>query len=218
MVPHSLYLSCCFQTHINVEFCASVKAIKYIHKYIYKGSHQTTIALHLQSNKVTRHLHGRYIGPTEAIWRLFEFPMHEEYPSVQTFAVHQPGEPIVYFNPELTTEEVREQMENACSTLMAFFNFNANHTNGRQWLYHEFPAHYVYNKQNHQWHPQKKRMSIGRMYHCNPTAGEKFYIRLLLIAVPGPQSFENLRTVNGVWYDTFQKACVALQLVEDDHH
>lgn len=176
------------------------------------------MALHVQNNEVARHLQGRYIGPTEAMWRLFEFPMHEEYPPVQTLAVHRPGEQIVYFNPELTIEEVRERMETARSTLMAFLDYNANHADGRQWLYHEFPAHYVYNRQSHRWHPRKQGMSIGRMYHCNPTAGEKFYIRLLLTAVPGPQSFEDLRTVNGVQYNTFREACVALQLVEDDHH
>ena len=56
------------------------------------------------------------------------------------------------------------------------------------------------------------------MYHCNSTAGEKFYVRLLLTAVTGPQSFEHLRTVNGIQYDTFRKACIGLQFVEDDQH
>ena len=66
VIPYNPYLSRRFQAHINVEFCTSVKAIKYIHKYVYKGSDQTTIALHLRNNEVARHLHGRYIGPTEA--------------------------------------------------------------------------------------------------------------------------------------------------------
>ena len=30
---------------------------------------------------------------------------------------------------------------------------------------------------------------IGRMYHCNPLASEKFYVRLLLTAVQGPRLF-----------------------------
>ncbi|KAI9834320.1 MAG: Tripartite DNA replication factor [Phylliscum demangeonii] len=30
-------------SHINIEICASVQAIKYIHKYVYKGSDQTTV-------------------------------------------------------------------------------------------------------------------------------------------------------------------------------
>lgn len=61
-------------------------------------------------------------------------------------------------------------------------------------------------------------MAIGRMYHCNPTAGERYYVRLLLTAVKGPQSFKHLRTVRGVRYKTFQEACVALGLSRDDQH
>lgn len=105
---------------------------------------------------------------------------------------------MVYFNPELTEVEVQLRMEEARSTLMAFFDYNAKHLDGQQWLYQEFPAHYVYNNQRCLWYPHKQGMSVGRMYYCNPTAGEKFYVRLLLMAVTSVQSFERLWTVNSV--------------------
>lgn len=54
------------------------------------------------------------------------------------------------------------------------------------------------------------------MYHCSPLAGERFYLRMLLITVRGPRSFEDLRTVNGRLYSTFCEACVALDLLQDD--
>ena len=54
------------------------------------------------------------------------------------------------------------------------------------------------------------------MYYLNPTAGERFYLRLLLTAVRGPTSFEHLRTVDGTLHPTFQAACVALGLLDDD--
>ena len=100
VIPHNAYLPRRFRAHINVKFCPSGKAIKYIHKYVYKASDRTTISLHLRNNEVARNLHSRYIGPTEATWRLFEFPTHEEFPPVQTLAVHLPGEQIVYFDPK----------------------------------------------------------------------------------------------------------------------
>jgi hypothetical protein len=37
VVSHNLYLLAKYNCHINVKICASVKAVKYIHKYIYKG-------------------------------------------------------------------------------------------------------------------------------------------------------------------------------------
>ena len=54
------------------------------------------------------------------------------------------------------------------------------------------------------------------MYHCNLFNGERYYLRLLLTVVRGPQSFEALRTINGDLYPTFKAACIALGLLEDD--
>ena len=54
------------------------------------------------------------------------------------------------------------------------------------------------------------------MYYVSPIMGERFYLRLLLTAVPGAMSFEHLRTVNGVEHDTFQAACAAKGLLQGD--
>ena len=43
VVPYNPYLSCKYEAHINVEVCATVKAVKYIHKYIYKGIDRATV-------------------------------------------------------------------------------------------------------------------------------------------------------------------------------
>jgi hypothetical protein len=43
VVPYNPFLSAKYDCHINVEVCISVKAIKYIHKYIYKGHDCTTL-------------------------------------------------------------------------------------------------------------------------------------------------------------------------------
>ncbi|VDM29008.1 unnamed protein product, partial [Toxocara canis] len=37
VVPYNPYLLMRFRTHINVEHCASIEAIKYIYKYVFKG-------------------------------------------------------------------------------------------------------------------------------------------------------------------------------------
>jgi len=92
VVPYSPYLSLRYKAHINVEVCGSVKAVKYIHKYIYKGGDRATAILESEHDEIKRHLHGRYIGPTEAVWRLFEFSTHEELPPVTTLMLHLPGQ------------------------------------------------------------------------------------------------------------------------------
>lgn len=191
--------------------------MKYIHKYIYKGSDRATFRLTSDGDEVSQYLQGRYIGPPEALWRLFEFPVHEEFPPVIQLAVHLPGEQPVYFQPDQSAEEIRQRLELSRSTLTAFFQYNAEHEDGRNCLYQDFPSRYVFDKKHREWRRRRNRGSaIGRMYYCSPVAGERFYLRLLLTSVPGPTSLEDIRTAAGTVYPTFQAACVALGLLEDD--
>lgn len=44
----------------------------------------------------------------------------------------------------------------------------------------------------------------------------RYCLRVLLLHVPGPTSFEDLRTVDGVVAPTFKDACIRRQLLEDD--
>ena len=63
-----------------------------------------------------------------------------------------------------------------------------------------------------------KSDQIGRMpiISLNPHTKELFFLRTLLHHVPGPKSYEHLRTVDGVVHATNQDACIALGLFGDD--
>ena len=37
VVPYNPYISTKYNAHINVEICSTIKAVKYLYKYIYKG-------------------------------------------------------------------------------------------------------------------------------------------------------------------------------------
>ena len=107
-------------------------------------------------------------------------------------------------------------MNEARSTFIAFFDYNDANDESRQYLYQEFPEHYVYLQKERRWKLRQRGFAIGRMYHCNPFAGERYYLRLLLTVVRGARSFEHLRTVEGILHPTFQATCVARGLLEDD--
>ncbi|KAA6411530.1 MAG: hypothetical protein FRX48_04810 [Lasallia pustulata] len=218
IVPHNPYLTRRYAAHINVEVCASVQAVKYIHKYIYKGGDRSTVQIQLDNDEVSRHINGRYIGPSQACWHIFEFSAHGETPPVLALQIHLPGQQPVRFPDNPTTQELLDAQESAQITLTAFFTYNQLHADGRQYLYNEFPAHYVYHKAKSKryWTPHTRGFSIGQMYHCSPIAGEKFYLRLLLTIVRGPKSYEDLCTVDGQLCQSFQAACFALGLLEDD--
>ncbi|XP_071574697.1 uncharacterized protein [Temnothorax nylanderi] len=61
---------------ICLEKC--VKSIKYICKYVNKGSDQATFALESERDEVKLYESGRYISSSEAIWRILAFPIHRD--------------------------------------------------------------------------------------------------------------------------------------------
>ena len=54
------------------------------------------------------------------------------------------------------------------------------------------------------------------MVYVGPTAGERFHLRMLLMVVRGPTSFDDLKTVDGEVCETFHEACLKRGLLEDD--
>ena len=134
IIPYSPYLSVKYYAYINVKIYAFIKSVKYIYKYIYKGSDRTTLRL-MDGNKVSQYLQGRYIGPSKAIQRLFEFPVYKEYPPIIQLTVHLPGEQPVYFQPDQSAEEIQQRLKLSRSILTAFFKYNVEYKDGRNRLY-----------------------------------------------------------------------------------
>ncbi|XP_067622142.1 uncharacterized protein [Eurosta solidaginis] len=99
IVPYCPLLSKTFATHCNVEYCNSIKSIKYVCKYVNKGSDMAVFGI-VEPNandEVTQFQLGRYVSCNEAIWRLFSFPIHERHPTVVHLAVHLDNGQCVYF-------------------------------------------------------------------------------------------------------------------------
>jgi hypothetical protein len=215
VVPYNPYLLRKYRAHINVELCVGIKAIKYISGYMTKGHDKSTVQVDA-TDEITQHCQGRYVGPCEGFARLFEYKQHGMFPPVQHLAIHLQDEQVVYFADELTELQIMERKEQACSTLMGFFDYNQVNADGRSYLYGQFPEHYTWVPKTRSWKLRQRGKSIGRMYYCSPIAGERYYLRLLLTVVRGPKSFEELYWYEDVRYPTYRSACVARGLAEDD--
>ncbi|PPQ72835.1 hypothetical protein CVT24_012881 [Panaeolus cyanescens] len=226
IVPYCPYLSAKYNCHLNVECAISLNSLKYVFKYIQKGSDRTIMELH-RRDEIKRWLDARYISASEASWRIFEFDLHKLSPTITRLAVHLPGQYMVSFNPNEDPEEVRQRALTESSTLTAFFA--ANRDSGqigqiaRQLTYQDFPQRFVWvknkdkNGRKNYWKLRVQGgLALGRMYFVPPTGGERFYLRTLLTAVKGPTSFRDLRTYNGRVFNTFEEACLARGLLEDD--
>jgi hypothetical protein len=58
---------------------------------------------------------------------------------------------------------------------------------------------------------------VGRMYFVHPSDHDRFALRLLLLYRKGCDSFESLRTVDGVVHNSYYDACRALGYLENDN-
>jgi hypothetical protein len=86
IVPHNPFLSVRYNCHINVETCVSFSTIKYLTKYIHKGSDQATIEI-FQGDEVKKYIDSRYVSACEACFRIFEFRLHNHFPTVYRLQV-----------------------------------------------------------------------------------------------------------------------------------
>jgi hypothetical protein len=100
VVCHSKYLIWKYRCHINVESIPSVKAIKYIYKYVYKGHDRITMEFGTCSDEIKQYLDACYVSSCEAHWRLYMFAMQEHHPTIVCLQVRLPNHQPVRFNPD----------------------------------------------------------------------------------------------------------------------
>ena len=243
VVPYNSYLLRKYRAHINVEVCTSVKSVKYIFKYIYKGHDCAMMEVNnhnaanneqvngneynnhnavnneqdYEYNEIKQYLSCRYVSPPEAFWRLSEFKMHGQSHAVYRLALHLPDEQQVYYRPG-EQQQAAARVEGRDTHLTAWFKLNQTDEHARNYLYVNIPEHYVFRKQTTTWTRRERFQNIvTRMHSASPRSGEKFYLRILLLHIPGATSFRDLRTVEGEIFGTFKEACVRLHLLDDDN-
>jgi len=68
IVPYSPVLLRTCTAHVNVKYCSSVKSIKYVCKYVNKGSDQASFALENEKDEIKTYESERYISSSEAVW------------------------------------------------------------------------------------------------------------------------------------------------------
>nr|GEX41943.1 DNA helicase PIF1, ATP-dependent [Tanacetum cinerariifolium] len=94
VVTYNRTLCMRYYAHINVEYCGWTMLIKYLFKYISKGTDRvivnvtrptatgesTTNVPAIQVEEIKNYVEARYIGPHEACWRILDFPIHYRNP------------------------------------------------------------------------------------------------------------------------------------------
>ena len=222
VVPYNPYLLLKYNAHLNVEVVHSVQAVKYLYKYINKGPDRVMVAMTAEDenqnerNEVQDFINARYISASEAFWRLYEFQIHGISPPVDKLPLHLPGEQSVLFQDgEAAAALDRGPPE---TKLTAYFKLNQECEQARGVLYPDIPSQFTWDSKNKKWKVRQQRFSIGRVptVSLSPHQSERYYLRMLLHNKAGATSFDDLKTIDGQTHSTFNGACRALGLLEDD--
>ncbi|KAL8563363.1 hypothetical protein ACOMHN_008202 [Nucella lapillus] len=226
VVPYNPYLLHQFNCHINVEICSSIKSIKYVLKYVHKGTDQAIFQLqkagtaqqedHQQNNvdEISMFQNAQYIGSIEAGWRLLGNDIHERFPMVQRLCIWKTVSVCTFDRTMLWIVHMGPFQQRLSLHFSSFAmrirlpsNLNTQRSQNRTWKL-----------TRKQWQKRKRGKAIGRMYTISPRQGECYFLRLLLNVVKGPKSYDDLKTVNGEVCATFREACQKQSLLEDDQH
>lgn len=86
-----------------MEACTSLRAVKYIYKYIYKGFECARVEIsergnqQININEVKNYIDGRYISAPEVMLRLLKNKMHDRSHSIIRLPVHLPNQQTITF-------------------------------------------------------------------------------------------------------------------------
>ena len=206
IVPYNKLLLRFMNYHCNVKLFMSITSIKYVLKFVHKGCHQAMFALWSnQVDEISDYQNTRYISSNEAAWRILEFPIHEKDPPVQQLAVHLENGQRVYFTEDNALDQASGDPPK--TTLTEFISLCRVDNFARTLLYADVPKYYTWSKKS--WSRRKQGTNVpgfpgikephvlGRVYIINPHQRECFFLRLLLYNIRAPQSFAELKTVEG---------------------
>nr|GEV05639.1 DNA helicase [Tanacetum cinerariifolium] len=232
IMPYNRQLCLAFHAHINVEYCGWSMLIKYLFKYISKGTDKIAAKIvrqvgdppadsnngSIQIDEIQNYTNGSFVFPHEACWRILKYDIHGRQPAVQILYVHLEGmQPVTFRDHQPLTLIVNNEGKMK-TTLTEWLEYNKRNGYALHLTYIYFTKEFVWYSDTKSCRRRQRRNSglIGRLANVHPTSGELFFLRMLLCHQKGCKTFDDIRTVNKQLYLTFRAACEALGLLGDD--
>jgi len=229
VVPHHRELLKDWNGHANVEYAGSTYTVIYLYKYLFKGSKKVKLRLTNaddvnDKDEIKLYLRGRYLCSMDCYWRILG---HETYPaptpsvrivkviseqrSIKTLTDGKIPDIIIYFNRPAILHHMK---------YTEFFNSYMWSYNRPTRFQEQQPGYYIIilqniNKNVYLYKRSESNTSITRLEVIAITAGEPFFLRLILYNYP-KISYKDCLTTNERIYPTYQEAAVAAGIVKDN--
>jgi len=232
-----------YDSHICVDLVTANAVIAYLYKYAYKKADTITARITHGNDEIEAYRSARYISSSEAMWHMFGFETNRRFPSVNLLYVHHEGEQPVVHDEADEPEKRQAAADSAVSDLMRYFGrpINAQCSNLTYPEYYEqFSVekdkrsnkrtrtsmddsddpednnsetshlrdrygNYVY---------RKTKPSVSRIQYMSPDQGDIWFLRLLLLK-RSAHNFSQLKSIDNVEYESYEKCARELGLVHD---
>uniref|UniRef100_A0A0N5BCR2 ATP-dependent DNA helicase n=1 Tax=Strongyloides papillosus TaxID=174720 RepID=A0A0N5BCR2_STREA len=255
VVPYNVFLLKYFNAHINIEIVNQILAVSYLFKYFVKDGETNRVNVELLFNdekkdEISEYQKVRCVGPTDATWKIFEYPIVANTVTVEVLYVYEkpyskgkykiPVEDNDFMNaPELNTNT--EAFKHLITTntigkskLMAYFDLMMEESNKSKpnqdilnLTYENVPTMFKWDplhpkdqenlprREREAWIRRKINIKvIGRIVAIPKTKKELFAMRVLLIHKKGVKSFDDLKTIDGIRFETYHDAAKFLNLIK----
>ena len=134
--------------------------------------------------------------------------MFDASATIKRLPCHLPNQQWKYFMEDEESEpseNYEEDEEPKSSKLIAFFNLCRNNPHKtKDLMYLDVVKDYVWAENKWQERKSTPKLPVGRMPNIPLSAGEAFYLKMLLSSIPGPKSYEDL--LDGC--SSFKEACL----------
>ncbi|CAA7032660.1 unnamed protein product [Microthlaspi erraticum] len=100
--------------------------------------------------------------------------------------------------------------------MLAWFELCKVNALAKTLTYVQIPNFFTYDSSKKHFKERKQRFCIGRINYGPRKVEDAYYLRVLLGVVQGPESFNDIKTYNGVLYPSYKDACYARGLLEND--
>ncbi|GBL80268.1 hypothetical protein AVEN_169256-1 [Araneus ventricosus] len=197
VVPYNPWLLKKFNAHINVEVCASVKRVKYLYKYVYKGHDATSVKIQkegaLDHDEILSFVEGSALSCAFTTATADCVQDGQEAQAIERAALRK-------------------------TTLTSWFELNKNYPSAHNISYSDISQYYVFDKSTTNWKKRQRggQKFIGRLPVVSILETERYYLRMLLLRKSGAISFDDILTVNGLRCIIFQQACQEYGLLRGD--
>ena len=181
----------------------------------------------MKYDEIQNFIDSRYVGPPEACWRIFEFPLHGKSHVVEGLPVHRLDEHCVLFQGVSDVANAVAEAKEKKTPLLGWFEHNekSGDAESRGLLYQDFPTQYRWDKREAVWVKRMRKMVgervLGRVHGVSPKEKERFYLRILLLHVRGARGYDDLKRdptdpAGERILGSYQEACESRGLIDTD--